>query len=66
MNRTWFFYDKRTGIFTGATYTGPDVYLQQQLNWQPHVQAWEGSIDRNAVRVDLESMTLVPREQEAE
>lgn len=58
MMATWSFADERTGVLTGAVFSGDDGLLS--LNTPPGCVAIPGQHDHTRVRVDLATGELVP------
>lgn len=59
-DRTWYFYDKATGLFSGAAFKGQADAMEQQLEHVgPAFGAFEGEVDYLSQRVHLESGLLV-------
>lgn len=57
MNKTAYFYDLQTGIFTGQSIGGPAEWVD--ANVPEGMGAWSRSVDIKAQRVDLETGDLV-------
>jgi hypothetical protein len=62
---TWHFYDSTTGLFSGASYTGPEDDMRLQLEHRgAGVAALAGDIDHLSQRVDIPSGALVDHKPE--
>lgn len=57
MNKTVFFYDLQTGVFSGQSLGGPAQWVDSSV--PAGVGAWSGSVDPLSQRVDLSSGALV-------
>ena len=63
--RTWYFYDRATGLLSGASFNGPADALEQQLgHLAPGVGAFEGDADYLCQKVDVQSGLLVDHKPE--
>ena len=61
MNPTWNFYDLKTGIFTGAGFSGDASEIDAQLAHKGSgVGAFEGKVDYLSERLDISTGMLTP------